>query len=112
MSEYETQEKIDSLLENYFFFCESESMNTDEKYSLAERYLYTEKNQEDILLYEKYHEELTQSNAIIRENDEKENRKRKMSLTQLFTKKRRINVGMDINVKRPERDISPLSFRS
>ena len=47
MSEYETQEKIDSLLENYFFFIESKSMNTDEKYSLAEKYLYQEKNQED-----------------------------------------------------------------
>ena len=112
MSEYETQEKIDSLLENYFFFIESKSMNTDEKYSLAEKYLYQEKNQEDILLYEKYNEELTQSNVSIRENDERENRKRKMSLTQLFTKKKKINVGMNVDVKLPERDVSPLSFRS
>jgi len=106
MSEYKIQEKIDVLLENYFYFTESSNMNTDEKYSLAEKYLYQENNEVDIRLYEQFHAELTQN----RDLDTNNTKKRNLTLSGFLTKKKKIAIGMNITLNESIRDISPLKF--
>lgn len=106
MSEYKIQEKIDILLENYFCFTESSSMDTDEKYSLAEKYLYQENNEVDIRLYEQFHTELSQ----FHDPNHDTTRKRNITLSGFHTKKKKISIGMNIILSKSVRDISPLKF--